>query len=105
MFNCVLDTRIIPDAWGLGVIVPIYKCKGDMQKPEDYKPITILSCIGKVFTSVINEGLTSYLDNNELLLKHQAGFRKNHCTFDNIFYYKCWLNTVNIKDQNCSVPS
>ena len=35
LFNCVLDTGIIPDAWGIGVIVPIYKCKGDMQRPEN----------------------------------------------------------------------
>ena len=105
MFNCVLDTGIIPDAWVLGVIVPIYKCKGDMQKPEKYRPITILSCIGKVFTSVINEGLTSYLDNNELLLKTKQDFERIIVPLIIYFYYKCWLNTVNVKDQNCFVPS
>jgi len=44
--------------------------------PENYRPITILSCIGKVFTSVLNDRLTSYVENNEPLLKNQARFRK-----------------------------
>ena len=85
LFNYILDTGIIPEACSLGTIVPIYKGKGDMQKPEYYRPITILSCIGKLFTSVINDRLTSFLENNALLLQTQAGFRKNHSTLDNIF--------------------
>ena len=58
------------------VIVPIYKNKGNISMPDNYRPITVLSCIGKVFTSVLNDRLTSYVENNELLLKTQAGFGK-----------------------------
>ena len=53
MFNKIFDTAIIPDTWLNGVILPIYKNKGDPSLPENYRPITILSCLGKLFTSVI----------------------------------------------------
>ena len=57
LFNLVFDTGIIPESWTLGVIKPIYKSKGDPKMPENYRPITILSCLGKLFTLVINNRL------------------------------------------------
>ena len=85
LFNRILRSGIIPEVWLVGVIIPIYKNKGDSSQPENYRPITILSCLGKLFTAIINDRLTAYLDDNELLLQNQAGFRKKHSTTDNIF--------------------
>ena len=48
LFNIIFDTGIIPDARSLGTIKPIYKNKGDPKLPENYRPITILSCLGKI---------------------------------------------------------
>ena len=53
LFNAVFDTAIIPESWTVGVIKPIYK-KGDPKKPEKDRPITMLSCLGKLFTFIIN---------------------------------------------------
>jgi site-specific DNA-cytosine methylase len=44
------------------IIKPIYKNKGDQMDPKNYKPITILSCLGKLFTAVLSERLTKYSD-------------------------------------------
>ena len=54
LFNVVLDTGIIPSAWLEGTIRPIYENKGDPKSVNNYRPITILSCLGKLFTSVLN---------------------------------------------------
>ena len=53
-FNLVFDYGIIPESWLEGIIRPIYKNNGDTNNPENYRPITILSCFGKLFTAVLN---------------------------------------------------
>ena len=67
------------------MIKPIYKNKGDPLNPENYRPITLLSCLWKLFTSIINERLNLFLNENNILLENQAGFRKNFSTNDHIF--------------------
>ena len=66
-FNLILNTGTVPDTWTIGLIVPIYKNKGDIHDPDNYRGITLLSCIGKLFTMVINSRLSIYLNENDLL--------------------------------------
>ena len=58
--------------WLNGVILPIYKNKGHPSLPENYRLITILSCLGKLCTSVINNPLTKFVESNNLLSENQA---------------------------------
>ena len=76
MFNKMFDTAIIPDTWLNGVILPIYKNKRDPSLPENYRPITILSCLGKLFTSVINNRLSKFVKSNNFLSENQVGFQE-----------------------------
>ena len=57
IFNLVFDSGIIPESWTLGMIKPIYKYKGCKSDPANYRPITLISCLGKLFTSILNERL------------------------------------------------
>jgi len=41
MFNLVLNSGIIPDSYQISSIIPIYKNKGDINSPENYRPITL----------------------------------------------------------------
>ena len=47
-FNLILESGILPDSWLEGMIKPVYKNKGDPLQPENYRPVTILSCFGKL---------------------------------------------------------
>ena len=85
LFNLVFDTGYIPSAWSEGIIVPIYKNKGDSLEPVNYRPITLLSCISKLFTAVLNQRINNYLETEEILQENQAGFRANYSTTDHIF--------------------
>ena len=85
LFNLIFETGIIPEIWLEGIIGPIYKNKGNAENPENYRPITILSCFSKLFTAVLNTRLTKYVTENEILEENQAGFRKGYSTSDQIF--------------------
>ena len=85
LFNAIFDRAVMPESWLVGEILPIYKNKGDKNNPENYQPITLLSCVGKLFTAVINSRLNAFADNHEVITNSQAGFRKGYSTADNIF--------------------
>lgn len=85
LFNLIFDTGLVPVSWSLGNILPIFKNKGDSKNPENYRPITLLSCFGKLFTSILNSRINKYLDENSTISSCQAGFRKGYSTTDNLF--------------------
>ena len=84
LFDIILNSGIVPSDWIKGNIILIYKNKGAKTNPANYRPITLVSCIGKVFTSIINKRLSTYLEENKLLNETQSGFRKQYSTLDNI---------------------
>jgi hypothetical protein len=59
--------------------------KGDPGNPDSYRGITLVSSVGKVFTSILNSRLTKYADLVDMIPNAQAGFRKGYSTTDNIF--------------------
>ena len=85
LFNIILDTGIVPSEWSIGLICPIYKNKGDIKDPDNYRGITLLSCFSKIFSSCINSRLSFYLEENNLLGENQAGFRSGYSTLNHIF--------------------
>ena len=85
LFNIIFDSGLIPESWTLGNIIPIFKNKGTFKNPENYRPITLLSCFGKLFTSILNARITKYVEETELIDHCQAGFRKGFSTVDNLF--------------------
>ena len=85
LFNIVLQTGKIPHAWSIGYISPIYKGKGNVNDPDNYRGITVWSCFGKLFTSVINDRIHSVSETSYILGTEQSGFRKGHSTMDYVF--------------------
>ena len=69
----------------MGDILPIYKNKGSVNLPENYRPITPLSCLGKLFTSILNNRLNKFAEKYEIICHNQAGFRRGLSTSDNLF--------------------
>ena len=92
IFNLVLDSGRIPEKWTGGFIIPIYKQKGSINDPDNYRGITILSCLGKLFTSILNTRINSYVEMYGLIGENQTGFRKSYGTLDHIFNMKCLID-------------
>ena len=58
---------------------PIYK-KGNKSDLNNYRPISLLPTISKIFERVIHTQLYNHLSENELLCEQQYGFRSQHST-------------------------
>ena len=89
IFNIILSSGIIPTEWTLGQLTPIFKNKGDRKKATNYRGITLFSCLSKLFTSVLNDRLTKWVTDKNIIGPEQAGFRKGFSTVDHIFTLKC----------------
>ena len=80
----ILSSGTYPDTWCTGTIIPIYK-SGDKENPSNYRGITVSNCLGKLFNTIINKRITTYLETNELLSDTQIGFRPGRHTTDHYF--------------------
>ena len=89
MFNVILDSGIFPDQWREGIIIPLHK-KGDKNDANNYRSITLLSCLSKIFTSILNSRVVSFCEENNGISDAQFGFKKGSSTTDAIFA----LNTL-----------
>ena len=56
-----------------------------MSDPNNYRPITIQSCLNKLFTAGLTERLTNFLGENDMLNENQSGFRSPYSTTDDVF--------------------
>ena len=75
----MLKTRIILDKLKIAKIVPLYK-KGDNTLFSNYRPISILPYLSKIFEKVIYSQLYAYFESNKLLYSSEYGFRQGHST-------------------------
>ena len=84
MFNKIIDSGYFPDIWSNGIIVPIHK-KGSVYDVNNYRGITLGSCLSKLFTSVVNKRIEKTCNEHNLISDAQIGFRKGRSTVDAIF--------------------
>ena len=79
LFNSILKVGKIPNDWKKGIIVPIYK--GDNKpkhSPDSYRPVSLLSCLLKVFEKIIHNRISSsVLDKIKFPNPQQQGFQKD----------------------------
>ena len=79
LFNKSIALGKFPKQWKHAHVLPIFK-KGDKSSPTNYRPISLLSCIGKVFERVMFKYIYNHLHSNSLLYDLQSGFRPGQST-------------------------
>ena len=77
--NRLVCTGTFPQILKIARVVPVLK-SGDKQDLNNYRPISILPIISKIFEKIVFNQLHNYLDHFNLLNNSQFGFRKNICT-------------------------
>ena len=85
--------EFFPALWAIGKVVPVFK-KGDRKDANNYRGITIISCLGKLFTKIMNERLNRFVEEKDILSNVQYGFRKGRSTTDCLFILKGLIDIV-----------
>lgn len=84
IFNACMMISYFPVKWKIGKIIPIAKSNGDPTNPKSYRPISLLSNIGKIFERLILERLQCFETLNKIFIPQQFGFRNEHSTVHQI---------------------
>lgn len=89
LFNKSLSEGIFPTIWKSSYIVPIYKKTGDKGMVINYRPITRISHIPKIFESLVNDYLTFKLKN--CITSKQHGFFQGRSITTNLLIYQDFI--------------
>ena len=89
LYNKSIADASFPDIWKLAKVIPLFK-KQSRHLPENYRPISLLNCFGKILERLIYNQMVKFIEKYHILYKHQYGFRKAFSTT---------LALINIIDQ------
>ena len=82
LFNFCLRDSCFPNCWKESSVVPVFKNVGDRSDPKNYRPISLLPVVSKVFERLINNKVVKHLERTELFSDFQYGFRSSRSTGD-----------------------
>lgn len=80
IFNHIIALGYFPKFWKKALIVPIPKAGKNLNISANWRPISLLSCLSKVFERIIVERINNFAESNRVLPDHQFGFRAEHST-------------------------
>ena len=81
LINQSLNLGIFPDKLKVAKVFPIFKGNNlNINQMNNYRPISVLPIISKIFEKIVYNQIYNYLTENELLFISQYGFRENHST-------------------------
>lgn len=83
LFTYINKTAQFPPSWNSALIVLIHK-KGPRTDPANFRPISLLNVIGKIYSRFLLNKLTTWMESNNIIAEEQAGFRPGRSTTDQI---------------------
>jgi len=94
IINNSIWSGMFPDMLKAARVIPIYK-SGDKDDPGNYRPISILPTISKIYERHIANQIQNYFSNTNILHSTQSGFRKNHsCNTALVKLIDTWLKYI-----------
>lgn len=103
LFNQILIQGNIPTMWKQANIILLLKPNKDKQSPSSYRPISLLSCLGKLLEKIIKSRLMLEVERRQLLPQHQAGFRSKKSTINNIVRLERYARDNLIRSRHSAV--
>lgn len=103
IFNKSIQQCKYPTSWKIANVISIFK-KGDSSLPSNYRPISLISCVGKVMERVVYKNVYNHLHSNKLIYEYQSGFLPKCSTVHQLLeMYNCILDSLEKKEINCFV--
>ncbi|CAK1578767.1 unnamed protein product [Parnassius mnemosyne] len=81
IFNTCIDSGVFPDLMKYSKVIPLFK-SGSTLDPANYRPISVLPTLSKIFEKIILDQLLIFFNTNKLLHKNQFGFTRGRSTSD-----------------------
>lgn len=87
IFNFIWAQGVFPNCWNVATVIPILKPNKDKLNPINYRPISLLSCVNKIFERMINVRLSWLIYHTPSLNDpFQSGNRQRRSTVDNLMW-------------------
>ena len=80
--NKCLKESCFPDRWKVSSVVPVFKNVGQRSTAKNYRPVSLLSVVSKVFEKLVNNRIVDHLEKCDLFCDFQYGFRSSRLTAD-----------------------
>ena len=80
LFNKCLEESCFPDCWKVSSVVPVFKNVGERSTTKNYRPVSLLSVVSKVFEKLVNNRIVYHLKKCGLFSDFQCGFRSSRST-------------------------
>ena len=108
IMNKIKNSSIYPKRWGLGITSLLFK-EGEDDDPNNYQAITVCDTLSKVFAIMLNERISKWDKENEIICHEQIGFEKKTRPSDHLLVLKSlmdvytnpktgnWISSSNIR--------
>ena len=100
LFYKCLKGSCCPDCWKVSSVVPVFKNVGERSTAKNYRPVSLLSVVSKVFEKLVNNGIVDHLEKCCLFSDFQYGFRSSRPTADlltvvsartSVLHFSCYI--------------
>ena len=85
IINLIFKTGKIPEKFKESIVIPIYKNSGNKEEISNYRPISLINNLGKIFEKCIKDRLINFLSSNNILSENQFGFAEERSTADAMY--------------------
>ena len=85
LINLSLSKAIVPKRWKLANVTPLFK-KGEKNDTNNYRPVSLLSCVSKILERIVFKHLFNFLRDRNFISPHQSGFQPGDSTVNQLSY-------------------
>jgi hypothetical protein len=95
LFNASIEKNYFPKMWKSANVAAIWKGKGSKMDPSNYRPISVLPVLARMFEKAVSKQLSLYCDDRNVIPDQQYGFRsKSGCEHALISAVDSWMGSV-----------
>ena len=87
IFNAVLATNKVPSIWKDNILTPLHK-SGPLSDPDNFRGITVGSCVCKLFSKLLNKRLENKVNTDNMVSQQQGSGKRGSRTADHLLVVK-----------------